>query len=371
MGRLADQQLTNALSLISSEVGLIGPRVCSVDVFEFERAQIELAKEVGRSSTMAFTFNKPARSADPNSALEDARSILSFAIAYPGPSGESSSEPSPPGGEIAYYAKEDFYGEIRRRLSVVAEVLKARGYRARVTVDENHAIDKAIARRSGLGWMGKNTLILTNITGPFVLLGEIFTDAELVQSEPLKKSCGTCDKCQVSCPTGALDEDYLLDARLCLSWLLQKQGPFPHELRGYLGLRFYGCDECLTSCPVGKKTRLRRESTALTVDPIFWLLRSDLELIEHFSYMYIPKRDPSHLRRNLLLVLGNSGCQTDEAREALTTHLGHFSNVVRSTAVWAASELGFSDLFALVEADRDELVRQELARIGIAPFASD
>ncbi|NNN12247.1 MAG: tRNA epoxyqueuosine(34) reductase QueG [Acidimicrobiaceae bacterium] len=371
MTQLADEHLTDDLSRMSSELGLIGPRVCGVDLFEFERVQIELAKDIGRSSTMAFTFNKPARSADPNSALEGARSILSFAMGYPGPSDELASGFGPLEGEIAYYAKGDFYGEIRRRLSVVAEELKSRGYRARVTVDENHAIDKAIARRSGLGWMGKNTLILTNVTGPFVLLGEIFTDAELAHTETLNKSCGKCDKCQVSCPTGALDEDYLLDARLCLSWLLQKQGPFPYELRGLLGLRFYGCDECLTSCPVGKKTRLRLESTASAVDPIFWLLRSDRELIDHFGYMYIPKRDPSHLRRNLLLVLGNSGSKTDETREVLATQLAHFSAVVRSTAVWAASKLGFLDLLALVGADQDELVHQELARIGIVPPTSD
>ncbi len=367
MTQFADGFLVDELSRMSSEMGLIGPRVCGVDPFEFERVQIELAKEVGRSSTMAFTFNKPSRSADPNSALEGAKSILSFAMRYPGPSDGLESEGSPSGGEIAYYAKSDFYGELRSRLSIVAEEVRARGYRARVTVDENHAIDKAIARRSGLGWMGKNTLILTNATGPFVLLGEVFTDAELSHTESLYKSCGKCDKCQTSCPTGALDEDYLLDARRCISWLLQKEGPFPYELRGPAGMRFYGCDECLTSCPVGKKTRLRLESTAPDVDPIFWLLRSDRELIDHFGFMYIPKRDPSHLRRNLLLVLGNSGSNSDEARDVVAAQLRHFSPVVRSTAVWAAAKLGYLDLLALVGADTDELVRQELARIGTSP----
>ncbi len=371
MSQLVDERLAADILRISSEIGLIGPRVSGVDPFEFERIEIERAKNAGRASTMAFTFNKPARSADPNVALEGAKSILSFAMAYPGPAVGPESVQSTSGGKIAYYAKDDFYSELRRRLRVVADEVKSQGYRARVTVDENHAIDKAIARRSGLGWMGKNTLILTNLTGPFVILGEVFTDAELAKSEASGKGCGTCERCKVACPTGALDEEYRLDARLCLSWLIQKAGQFPYELRDSLGLRFYGCDECLTSCPVGRKTRPRVTEGESNVDPLFWLARSDRDLIEHFGYMYIPKRDPDHLRRNLLLVLGNFDCLVDGVREILATYLTHPSPVLRGTAVWAAAKLGLVDLLDLVSADQDELVREELARTTILQQSSD
>ncbi len=358
-------QLLIDLRRRSVELGLIGPRVASTDRFEFEFSEIEAALSEGRSSTMAFTFRNPPRSTDPSSVLDGAKSILSFGLGYPEWSTTGMAK-----GSIASYAVRDYYQQLRDSLSELCTMIVDSGYRALSVLDQNVTVDKGAARRSGLGWMGKNTLILTNKTGPYLVLGEIFTDCIFVRDQPSPKGCGNCQRCQVACPTGALNRAYKLDARLCLSWLLQKAGSFPIELRETLGLRFYGCDDCLISCPVGAKSR-PVYSFEEPFDPVFWLEHDDAALLSAFSALYIPKRDPGHLRRNLLLILGNHAACPGGGGAAIERHLTHPDPVVRGTAAWTAGRHGFVNLLSRYhESEPSHEVRAEiesaLARIYAA-----
>jgi epoxyqueuosine reductase len=157
---------------------------------------------------------------------------------------------------IARYALgRDYHKLMRKRLQQLAQRVEARigpfGYRA--FVDSAPVLEKALARDAGLGWIGKNTLLLDRDGGSYFLLGELFTDLPLPIDEPGGEHCGTCRACMTACPTGAIVGPYQLDARKCISYLtIEHHGPIPEALRPYLGNRIFGCDDCQTVCPWNK-----------------------------------------------------------------------------------------------------------------------
>ncbi len=121
--------------------------------------------------------------------------------------------------------------------------------------DDNGLVDRAAAHRAGLGWFGKNSLLLLPEFGSWSVLGSVVTDAPLRPTAPATPSphaegCGTCSRCMSACPTGALVAPGVLDARRCLAWLVQSPGSFPEQYRRALGDRIYGCDECQQVCPI-------------------------------------------------------------------------------------------------------------------------
>jgi epoxyqueuosine reductase len=189
--------------------------------------------------------------------------------------------------------------------------------------------------------------------------------------------CGTCRRCLDGCPTGAIVGPGVVDARRCLAWLLQAPGPFPPEHRVALGDRLYGCDECQEVCPPtrradrvagvdadrGRAPGAAVDPGAVRVDLLELLASTDEELLARHGRWYIAQRDPRHLRRNALVVLGNVGDGTDaDVVAALTRALASPDPLLRSHAAWAARRLGRDDLLAALHDDADPLVRAELAR---------
>src|SRR5690606_28594835 len=145
-----------------------------------------------------------------------------------------------PRGRVARYARADHYGELRAALRAVAGELKAAGWRARVLADDNALVDREAAYRAGLGWYGKNANLLLPGRGSWFVLGSVVTDAPLARTaEPVADGCGACTRCLDGCPTGAIVAPGVVDARRCLAWLLQVEGPFPREHRVVLGDRLY------------------------------------------------------------------------------------------------------------------------------------
>jgi epoxyqueuosine reductase len=124
------------------------------------------------------------------------------------------------------------------------------GLQSRVCVDTAPLLERALAARAGLGWIGRNTLLLDTTHGPWMLLGEVLTDAAFPPDEPALDRCGTCTACVSACPTTALDLERNLDARRCLSyWTIEHRGDVPAEWAGAAGSRVFGCDDCLSACP--------------------------------------------------------------------------------------------------------------------------
>ena len=356
---------TEALLNAGREAGLVAVGVASADSFEQARSTIEDRKAAGLHAEMQFTYRNPARSTDPSRTLPSVRSLVVGALDYhrdPPEQPESGAH-----ARVAAYAREDHYATLRVALGVMADMLREAGHRALVVADQNNLVDRAAAHRAGLGWWGKSTNILIPDVGSMVVLGSVFTDAPLEPAvAPMADACGTCRQCLDGCPTGAIVEPGVIDARRCLAWLVQTDGVFPVEFRAALGDRIYGCDDCQDVCPPNR-LRIRRPAGAAADPawvPVLDLLSSDDEtLMSLYGRWYVPRRQPRYLRRNALIVLGNVGDPGDpEVATTLKGFLADDDPILRAHAVWAARRLGLVDLVPTT--DPDPLVESEIERDG-------
>ncbi|HEX4244058.1 MAG TPA: tRNA epoxyqueuosine(34) reductase QueG, partial [Acidimicrobiales bacterium] len=291
---------------------------------------------------------------DPRRILPGARSLVVGAWGYrrADPEGHSRQHGQ---GRVARYSWEDHYAPLRAALGQLADRLRLDGWLARVVCDDNALVDRAAAHRAGLGWYGKNSLLLLHGLGSWYVLGTVVTDAPLPLpgGEPTDhgQGCGSCSRCMSACPTGAIVAPGVVDARRCLAWLIQAPGSFPEEWRRALGDRIYGCDECQQVCPINRLADRRsppgpaHQDAELTVDLLDLLASPDHELLARHGRWYIAQRDPRYLRRNALVALGNTGDGGDPAVEdALTRALAHPDAMIREHARWAAEQLGRPDL---------------------------
>jgi epoxyqueuosine reductase len=234
-----------------------------------------------------------------------------------------------------------------------------------VVVDDNALVDRAAAHRAGIGWWGKNANLLLPGLGSWYVLGSVITDAPLpTASGPEPDHCGPCRRCLDGCPTGAITAPGVVDARRCLSWLLQAEGPFPIEHRAALGDRIYGCDDCQEVCPPNRRAPVGTATAgAQPWIPLLALLDEDDDAVLALAgRWYIPRREVRYVRRNALVVLGNVGDPADpDVVAALARHLRHGDPLLRAHAVWAARRLGRDDLLAGLTERDEPLVAAELA----------
>jgi epoxyqueuosine reductase len=352
-----DGGLGAVLTALGREAGLAAVGIGAATVFEEARRVLFERKGRGLDGGMQFTYRNPERSTDPGRILAGARSLVVGAWSYRRGAEVGATGPAPsPRGEVARYARADHYASLRRALDPMAGHLRAAGWRATVVCDDNALVDRAAAHRAGLGWFGKNSLMLLPGQGSWVVLGSVVTDAPLRPTAPVDLpshagGCGTCTRCQDACPTGALAEAGSVDARRCLAWLVQAPGPFPVEFRRALGGRLYGCDECQRVCPINRVVDRKRPPPPAGADEAGWvdlldlLDSSDDELLAAHGRWYIPGRDPRYLRRNALVALGNVGEGSDPSTErALRVWLQADDEMLVEHARWAARELGRHDL---------------------------
>ena len=227
-----------------------------------ERAAVERVRQGLMDGLPWYTEERVRKANRPQSLLEGAKSVVSLAVSYN--TGEPDTENDAPRGKVARYAWGDDYHELLkprlRRFADALTPLAGREVRTRVFVDDGPMNDRAAAARSGLGWFGKNTNILTPTHGSWVFLGQVITDLELEPDAPLAKTCGNCVRCIDDCPTGAIVAPYVIDNRKCISFLtIELRGAIPRELRPLVGAWVFGCDICQDVCPVNRKARLGGE----------------------------------------------------------------------------------------------------------------
>ncbi|MBF6555692.1 MAG: tRNA epoxyqueuosine(34) reductase QueG [Acidimicrobiales bacterium] len=368
--------------------GLTAIGIADAGVFEETLAVLHARKRRGLHADMQFTYRNPERSTDPRRILPDARSLVVGAWSYrhqdpqpvPLPSVRTDlsvvsapnglvdpadpSDPEPtliphasrPVGRVARYASKDHYALLRLALNTIADHLSGLGWQAKVVCDDNALVDRAAAHRAGLGWFGKNSLLLLPELGSWFVLGTVVTDAPLQPTAPVEpyahgQQCGSCSRCLSACPTGALVEPGVVDARRCLAWLVQAPGSFPEQYRRALGNRIYGCDDCQQVCPINRIADRRDPPPPESADDRPWIDLLDLlestddELLAAHGRWYIAGRDPRYLRRNALVALGNVGDGRDLATEwALRHWLGVNDPMLVEHAQWAAHQLQRDDL---------------------------
>ena len=340
-------------------VSLHGWGVTTADLFEDVRGEMIRRRDDGSNAGLRFTYSDPAAATDVRRTFGWAHRLIVGAYGYADAAGSpGASEPGT--GRVARFATDDQYEPLRRSLHSAAATLRRAGYRAEVLVDDNRLVDRAAAVRAGVGWWGRNTMVLAPGAGPWLLLGAVVTDADLAVDEPMRRDCGTCTACIPACPTGALDGERL-DARLCLATWMQAVGAIPRDLREPMGDRIYGCDDCLDACPPGR--RALDETRRGRIDLADLLATDGRTLIERYEHFYVPRRDARYLRRNALVALGNT--PTADAALIASGYLGHRDALLRAHAAWALGRIGGAVAVAALRhgasSERDNGVRAEIA----------
>ncbi len=288
-----------------------------------------------------------ARATDPETFLAGARTLI--VLGLPNHSAEPEvPEGGPARGVVARYARgRDYHRVFESKLRRVVKALRQDfGAEARATVDYGPLLERPYAAAAGLGWLGKSTMLLAPGFGPWVMLGVVATTLALEPDAPLKKTCGSCTRCIIACPTGAISpEGHVLDSRLCISYqTIENRGPIPRELRAPFGGRVFGCDDCLDACPVGAK---QFESYAEFEPPSLGrahpVLREFLEMgeatfAERFRGTAIMRAKRDGMARNACIAMGNVGGPEDVA--VVVDALSDDSALVRGHAAWALGEMG-------------------------------
>jgi epoxyqueuosine reductase len=295
---------TDEVIRIGLELGLDAVGVARAEAYEATERHIRERRARGLFADMKFTTARPEVSCHPERLLDDARSVVSAALCY----WEPEPDAAPGRGRLARYTWSDRYAELREKLDELGRRL---GGEYRVLVDANQHVDREAAARSGVGFYGKNTMLITRRHGSWVVLGTLVTTAELAPTPRLDTDCGECRLCIDACPTGALDEPGVVDATRCLSWSTQAPEPIPLAHREPLGARVYGCDICQDVCPWNRGVEKRRGEVApqpaAHVDLVEWLERDGHALVDEYDRLYVPGHDARWLRRNALVALGNAG----------------------------------------------------------------
>jgi epoxyqueuosine reductase len=295
---------SNELERLGEELGLDVVGAAPAQPYVETERHIRERRARGLFADMHFTMAQPEVSCHPDLLLPNARTVVSAALCYyrPGP------EPAPGEARLPRYTWDDYYAELREKLERLGAAI---GGKYRVLVDANQHVDREGAARAGVGFYGKNTLLITKRFGSWVVLGTLVTDVEIESTPPLDLDCGSCRLCIDACPTGALDDPGTLDATRCLSYWTQSPEPIPEAMRAPLEDRVYGCDICQDVCPWNRGIEKRRANEEPrgepTVSLVDWLRSEPSELAQRYDRLYVPRNDGRYLQRNAIVALGNSG----------------------------------------------------------------
>ncbi|GJD48142.1 Epoxyqueuosine reductase [Methylobacterium crusticola] len=326
----------------------------------------------GRHAGMAWMGERAAERAAPAALWPAVRSIVMLGVSC-GPAGDPlAALREPARGAIALYARRrDYHDVIKGKLKELGGAFAARaGAEVKVFVDTAPVMEKPLAAAAGLGWQGKHTVLVSRDFGNWLLLGAIYTSAELPADTPAADRCGSCRRCLDACPTAAFPAPYQLDAARCLAYLtIEHPGPIAPEFREPLGNRIFGCDDCLAVCPWNKFAAETREARLATRDdlaapPLAALARLDEAAFRaRFAGTPVKRAGRERFLRNVLIAIGNSG-EPALAEEAARL-LGDPAPLVRGMAVWALARLAPERLPAGApagEADPDVLAEWAAAK---------
>jgi epoxyqueuosine reductase len=324
------------LERLAEELGLDVVGAAPAAAYDETERHIRERRARGLFADMRFTMAKPEISCHPESLLPGAQAVISAAHCYYAP------EPArgPGEGRLARYTWYDGYAVLRERLDELGRRL---GGDYRVLVDANQHVDREGAVRSGVGFYGKNTMLITRKHGSWVVLGTLVTTAAVEATPPLELDCGSCTLCIDACPTGALDEPGVVDATKCLSYWTQAPTATPEHYRAQLGAQVYGCDICQDVCPWNRGVEKRRaddeapDGAQPHVSLVDWLREDAASLTRRYDRLYVPRNEARYLRRNALVALGNVG--GPEHRCEIEPFLDDDDELLREHAEWALERI--------------------------------
>ncbi len=337
--------MRSALRRRARELGFDDCRVTSADAPE-SAARFRQWLADGRHGEMAWLDRTAQKRTDPQLVLPGARSILTLAASYHHP-GWPVADHCPPSPVARYARYTDYHDILGERLKQLAEFMRQLGgpaTRSLWYVDTGPLLERDLAQRAGLGFIGKHTNLISRRLGNWFFLGEIITTLDLAPDPPERNRCGSCNRCLQACPTAAITAPFQLDARRCLSYLtIEHKGSIPLELRPAIGGRILGCDDCLQACPWNRFAREGRLMNAharpdLACPNLLELLALDeAAFARRFAGTPILRLRRRGLRRNLCVALGNVGGK--DVLPALHIAAQDADLLVAEHAQWAAAQI--------------------------------
>ena len=375
------QDLKTHISSYAIECGFDLVRITTAEVFTRDRdAALSRVKSGQMDGLPWFTESRVRRGSVPQELLPGARSIICLGLSYQDPEDEEKAGSG--AGNVARYARvKDYHRAMKRRMKAFVRGLEKKlesPIAARWYVDDGPMLDRAAAARSGLGWFGKSTNILTPSHGSWVLLGQVITDLELEPDPPLKKTCGSCVRCIDDCPTGAIVAPFVVDNARCISYqTIENRGVIPMEMRPLIGDWVFGCDICQDVCPVNRKTEspvLPIQKTAAVgpsgqLDLVELLEVTEEEFRDRFQGTSIMRAKRVGMQKNACVALGNN--RDESGVPALVATLKAADTLVRGHAAWALGQIATPEaISALQQATTSEDDPYVLEEIGAALAAT-
>ena len=301
----------------------------------------------GRHGGMIWMEERAHHRVSPAALWPEVRSVISLGMSY-APKADPLALAGEGGvGRVSVYAQGgDYHDVVKRQLKALGRwLVREAPSDLKVFVDTAPVMEKPLAEAAGIGWQGKHTNLVSREHGSWLFLGAIYTTLDLAPDAAGRSSCGSCDACQVACPTDAFPAPYRLDARRCISYLtIEHAGPIPEEFRAAIGNRIYGCDDCLAVCPwnkfaVAASANLAFAPRAELVAPALadLLALDDAGFRQVFAGSPIKRIGRDRMVRNAAIAAGNSGDL--ELRPALTALLSDDSPVLAEAASWSLARL--------------------------------
>ena len=322
------RSLKDQLLGFAQEAGFASIGVCRPDAVPELPARLQAFVDAGMHGQMGWMAERMAWRSDPAALWPAARSVVMLAEPYTPEHDPLAVLEERDRAAISVYAQNrDYHDVVKKRLKRVGRWLieQQPGAEIKVFVDTAPVMEKPLAQAAGLGWQGKHTNLLSRDLGNWFFLGAIFTTVDLEPDEAEVSHCGSCTACLDVCPTAAFPAPYQLDPRRCISYLtIEHKGAVDEELRGLMGNRIYGCDDCLAVCPWNKFAVSGRDAKLAARDdliapPLVELAQlDDAAFRALFSGSPIKRIGRDRFVRNVLYAIGNSG---DPALIALVSPL--------------------------------------------------
>lgn len=327
----------------------------------------------GYAGEMKYMERNPERREDPRRIVAGAKSVITCGLNYNTGFPYSTEAGDKGRGWVARYAwGDDYHAVMDSRLRALEDFISgeaAPGAPCRRYVDTGPVLERVYGKYGGIGWTGKNTCLINQRIGSWIFLGEIITGLELDYDSPAPERCGTCTRCIDACPTGAITEPYVLDSRLCISYLtIELKDGIPKKLRDGMDNNIFGCDICQDVCPWNRKAEKTAEPGFQPRDGLynpglssFSGLGSD-EFRARFEGSPVLRAKRKGLLRNVLVAMGNSG--DTSLIPAIEEYLSDWEPLVRAHAAWALWKLkgaGSKDaLLDRIKHESDPMVLEEI-----------
>lgn len=358
---MANEQLKEDIINYSKTIGIDKIGFTSTNPFAEMKARLKMQQDAGYQS--GFEKGTIEERTEPKLHLNDAESIIAIAVAYP--SRIKDRVANKRGQRRGSFCRaswgNDYHVVLNERLELLTAFIAARvpGFRSRSMVDTGELSDRAVAERAGIGWSGKNCMIITPEFGSYVYLGEMITNLPFPPDQPIDDNCGDCTLCIDRCPTGALVAPGRLNAQNCLAFITQTKGFMSDEYRGKIGNQLYGYDNCQVVCPKNRRidshlhAELEPDPELVKPELLPLLSMSNREFKNKFGMIAGSWRGKKPIQRNAIIALAHY------KEEAAVDELIRLMNedprpVIRGTAAWAIGKIARPDSYQAIRAAKEK-----------------